>query len=114
MQTILVILSASLQLFYLLALFHIGLGAFHSMELVSSGDPKLVAGTLSASIVKSLIAVVPSILGLLLSVYLTRTVDKLPKWFKSYSRFMSYLWLLFIPLGSFIGYLQLRRLRDAT
>ncbi|MFC6439116.1 hypothetical protein ACFQHU_08950 [Pseudobowmanella zhangzhouensis] len=114
MQTILVILSASLQLFYLLALFHIGLGAFNAMDLVASGDPKLIAGTLSASIVKSLLAAAPSVFGLLLSAHLTRTVGALPKWFKSYSRFMSYLWLLFVPVGSFIGYLQLKRLRNAS
>ncbi|WP_165490784.1 hypothetical protein [Bowmanella sp. JS7-9] len=109
-----VILSASLQLFYLLALFHIGLGAFNAMDLVASGDPKLIAGTLSASIVKSLLAAAPSVFGLLLSAHLTRTVGALPKWFKSYSRFMSYLWLLFVPVGSFIGYLQLKRLRNAS
>jgi hypothetical protein len=109
-----VILSTILQLFYLLALLHIGLGVFNAIEMVSTGDPKLIAGTLSASIVKSLIAIVPSIFGLLLSVYVTRSSDALPNWFKSYTRFMSYLWLLFIPVGTFIAFIQLRRLRHTA
>tara|TARA_B110000196_G_C20911463_1_gene550750 strand:+ start:57 stop:401 length:345 start_codon:yes stop_codon:yes gene_type:complete len=114
MQIILVILSTTLQLFYLLALLHLGIGVFNAVEVISTADPKLVAGALSSSIVKSLIAVVPSILGLLLSVNLTRSIGAQPSWFKRYTRFMSYLWLLFIPIGTFIGVIQLRRLRHAT
>ncbi|MDP5460486.1 hypothetical protein [Alishewanella sp. SMS8] len=114
MQIILVILSTTLQLFYLLALLHFGIGIFNAVEAISTADPKLVAGALSASIVKSLIAVVPSILGLLLSLNLLRSIEALPNWFKRYTRLMSYLWLLFIPIGTVIGVIQLKRLRHAT
>ena len=108
------IVSTVLQLFYLLALFHIGYGLVNTYWVMSVGDPKLMAGVLSLSIVKSLIAIVPSIFGLLLSLYITRSISLLPSWFKNYTRLMSYLWVLFVPIGTFIGLLQLRRLRNAA
>ena len=115
MHKLLVVLSTLLQLFYLLALLHLAVGFLNASQLLSSGDPKILAGTISVAIVKSLIAVIPSLIGLLLSVYLIKSSSKQsPKWFKSFSKNMSYLWLFFIPVGTLLGVWQLRLLKHAT
>lgn len=107
----LVVLSTFLQLLYLLALSHFAIGLVNTVLLLSSSDPKMVAGAISAAIVKSIIAVVPSLIGLLLGLYLVKNSPKqVPNWFKLFSKSMSYLWLFFIPVGTLLGVWQLRLL----
>lgn len=115
MHKLLVLLSTFLQLLYLFAISHFAIGFLNAMQLLSSGDPKMLAGAISAAIVKSIIAVIPSFIGLLLGLYLVKNSSKqVPKWFKLFSKCMAYLWLLFIPLGTLFGVLQLRLLKHAT
>jgi|TARA_Y100000588_G_scaffold372511_1_gene445169 hypothetical protein len=115
MHKFLVILSTLLQLLYLLALSHLAFGFLQAISLFSSGDPKVLAGTISAAIVKSIIVVIPSLIGLLLGLYLFKnSLKQPPNWFKLFSKSMSYLWLFFIPVGTLFGVWQLRLLKHAT
>jgi ABC-type transport system involved in multi-copper enzyme maturation permease subunit len=115
MHILLVVLSTLLQLLYLLALFHLAVGFLNATQLLSSGDPKVLAGTTSSAIVKSIIVVIPSLIGLLLGLYLVKNSPKqTPNWFNLFSKSMSYMWLFFIPVGTLLGAWQLRLLKHAT
>ncbi|MDP4527517.1 hypothetical protein Q3O59_00555 [Alkalimonas delamerensis] len=108
----LIALCSLLQLFYLLALWHLGWGFYYAFEALSTEDPRLVAGALSEGIVLSWLAVIPATAGLALSVYLTGRNKALARWFSHFTRIASFCWLAFIPIGTVLGHLQLKRLRQ--
>ena len=112
MNKVIVILSASLQFFYLWALTVFLLSAINVISLLETGDPQLIAGALSLGIVSSLLKAIIGLIGLLIGWRLLIKNEDIPSWFKTYSKALTYLWLLFIPIGTVLGLLQLKILNN--
>jgi hypothetical protein len=104
-------LSVVLQVFLFLSFFNFFSGLYFAYSEISTGDPKLLAGHISSGIVLSIIQIIPALIGLLLSVWLVKRHNKF-KLFINCSRYFAYLWLLFIPIGTFLGVNQLKRLKN--
>jgi len=111
MEKVLIFISIVLQSFYIKAVGVLGSSLFEAYRLFSTGDPKLVAGSISSGLVTSLLLCIPAIVGLFMSLRLIKSSSDLPSWFLSITKLLSYLWLLFIPLGTVVGILQLRHLK---
>jgi len=88
-------------------------GAVGEINMNAPSDPKLMAGELATGITLSLLQVIPALLGLSLSYWSLKKSDTSPKLFVIIFKFYSYLWLLFIPIGTFLGYKQLKLLGNA-
>jgi len=114
MHKLIIILSTLLQLFYVWALLVLIISAINTISLLETGDPRLIAGTLSQGIVTALIKVIPGLIGLIISWRILIKKTNIPSWFKSYSKILSYLWLLFIPIGTVLGIIQLKNLKNET
>ncbi len=50
------------------------------------------------------------LVGLLLSIVVVYKLKTLPIWFKQTTKYLSYLWVLFVPAGTIIGVVQIKRL----
>ena len=111
MEKVLIFISLVLQSSYIKALGVLGSSLFEAYRLFSTGDPKLVSGSISSGLVTSLLLCIPAIVGLFMSLRLIKSSSDLPSWFLSITKLLSYLWLLFIPLGTVVGILQLRHLK---
>ena len=76
----------------------------------SGGDPRLLAGIISEGIITSLLHSCLALVGLLLSLVAVYKLKVLPNWFKRATKCFSYLWVLFFPVGTIIGVIQIKRL----
>ena len=118
MKTLLPLLSQILQAFLLLALTSFFSGFYNAYTVFSGGDPKLIAGHISSAIVVSLIQIIPALIGLFINTYvlnssLNKNINS-SAIFLNISKFYAYLWILFIPLGTFLGIKQLIRLKSVS
>ena len=111
MFNLLKFISIVLQGFILLSLFNFFSGLYSAFLELSTNDPKLIAGHLSTGIVFSLIQITPALIGLIISVWLLNK-NHSSKLFVIYCKYFAYLWLLFIPIGTFLGIKQLKRLKN--
>ena len=107
------IVCIALQLFLLPALVLFVGAAWHAIELLPTGDPQQVAGAFSAGVVSSVLMVGPALLGAIISWFLIRGHSTIPGWFARTARVLSWLWLVFLPLGTLFGAVQLSLLRNA-
>ena len=103
--------STVIQLIYLLSL----LGAItSSIELIqndslwSSGDPKMMAGAISAILMYLIIGAVIGFVGVFLAWLVLRDKKSRPSWFLPVSTFFAWTWMVFIPIGTVIGVFMLR------
>lgn len=108
----LVALSAALQLFLFVGLAIFVVGVIEAFEVYQSRDPALLAGSLSQTIVLTLMSIVPAFLGLLIGCSLIKSTQELPKGFRGFSRILAYVWLLIFPFGTLVAYLQLKWLTE--
>ena len=104
-------LSICLQFFLLLAIFNFFSGTYSAYIEFSSGDPKLVAGHISSGVILSIIQIVPALIGLFLSIWLLAKNNN-SNLFKSSCKSLAYVWLLFIPIGTFLGIKVLKKLKN--
>ena len=111
MFNLLKFISIVLQCFLLLSLFNFFSGSYSAFLELSTNDPKLVAGHISSGVVLSLIQIIPALIGLIISVWLLNK-NHSSKLFIIYCKYFAYLWLLFIPIGTFLGVKQLKRLKN--
>ncbi|WP_448570063.1 hypothetical protein [Thalassotalea ganghwensis] len=111
MYNLLKCLSIVLQCFLLLAIFNFFSGVYSAYLELSSGDPKLIAGHISSGLVLSLIQIIPALIGLFLSIWLLAKNNN-SNLFKIGCKSLAYVWLLFVPLGTFLGVKQLKRLKN--
>jgi len=102
-----------MQLFLLLALFSFINGIIGAINSFSLGDPKLVAGLLTSGVLTSLIQVIPALIGISISIKLLNEGSELSVVFLKFSKVYSYLWVLFIPVGTILGLKQLRSISNA-
>ena len=116
MKTLLPLLSLILQAFLLLALTSFFSGFYNAYTVFAGGDPKLIAGHISSAIVVSLIQIIPALIGLFINTYVlnSRLNINSSAMFINISKFYAYLWILFIPLGTFLGIKQLIRLKSVS
>ncbi|MDN3383704.1 hypothetical protein QL995_13665 [Pseudoalteromonas sp. APC 3358] len=120
MKTLLPLLSLILQAFLLLALTSFFSGFYNAYTVFAGGDPKLMAGHISSAIVVSLIQIIPALIGLFINTYvlnsrLNKNINiNSSAMFINISKFYAYLWILFIPLGTFLGIKQLIRLKNVS
>ncbi|MGO3421303.1 MAG: hypothetical protein ACTIMZ_02420 [Pseudoalteromonas distincta] len=122
MKTLLPLLSLILQAFLLLALTSFFSGFYNAYTVFAGGDPKLIAGHISSAIVVSLIQIIPALIGLFINTYvlnsrLNKNINiniNSSAMFINISKFYAYLWILFIPLGTFLGIKQLIRLKNVS
>ena len=111
MFNLLKFVSIVLQCFLLLSLFNFISGLYSAFLELSTNDPNLVAGHISAGIVISLIQIIPALIGLIISIWLLNK-NHSSKLFILYCKYFAYLWLLFIPIGTFLGVKQLKKLKN--
>ena len=104
-------LSIILQGCLLLSFFSFFSGLYFAFLEISNGDPKLMAGHISLGVVTSIIQIVPALIGLFLNIWLIKRNNNL-KIFVRCSKYFAYLWILFIPIGTFFGVKQLKRLKN--
>ena len=102
-----------MQLFLLLALFSLVNGITGAINSFALGDPKLIAGLLSNGVLTSLIQVIPALIGVSISIKLLNKGNELSVGFLRFSKVYSYLWILFIPVGTILGIKQLRLIGNA-
>ena len=99
-----------MQGFLFLSFFNFFSGLYSAYLELSTNDPKLVAGQISLGIVVSIIQIIPALVGFFLSIWLINNKSH-SKLFIYCSKYFAYLWLLFIPIGTFLGIKQLKRLK---
>jgi hypothetical protein len=104
-------ISIALQCFLLLSLFNFFSGLYSAFLELSTNDPKLVAGHISSGIVISIVQIIPALIGLIISIWLINKKSS-SKLFVICCKYFAYLWLLFIPIGTFLGVKQLKRLKN--
>ena len=105
------VISAVLQLLLFPAFAIFARAIIVAASIYSDGDPSLVAGTLSGGFVTSVLTAFPALIGVIIGWFLLRGDRDVPSWFLKYSSVMSWFWLFFLPLGTFIGAVQLRVLK---
>ncbi|MEH6393898.1 hypothetical protein [Pseudoalteromonas sp.] len=110
MYKLLKLISLVLQSFLLLSLISFCSGLCRAFLELPTNDPKLISAQLSAGVVISVIQIVPALFGLFLSMWLIKKNNS-SKSFNLFCRYFAYLWLLFIPIGSILGFMQLKRLK---
>ncbi len=111
MISVVSLVSAALQLFYVTNLF-VGLYSvmlvFRDDSLVSGGDPKMLDGAISQSLMTIVIGAVVGLVGAALAWYILRDKKSRPDWFVSASRTFAFAWMMFIPIGTTVGFFMLR------
>jgi len=105
------VVSIVLQGFLLLSFFSFFSGLYSAFLEISTGDPKVMAGHISLGIVTSIIQIIPALIGLFLNIWLIRRNSDF-KLFNNFSKSLAYIWILFIPIGTFFGVKQLKRLKN--
>jgi magnesium-transporting ATPase (P-type) len=105
------VLSAALQLVYVANLFK----GLYSLILIvrdtsfaSGGDPKMLAGAISQALMVVIIGAVIGLVGAALAWYVLRRKESRPNWFVSASRTFAFAWMVFVPIGTIVGFLMLR------
>jgi hypothetical protein len=85
------------------------------VELNQIEGPKPHAATiLSQKISVAMSGYLPTLIafiGLLISWFTLTKNTKLPRWYISINRYLSILWLFYFPLGTLVGYFQLRQIQ---
>lgn len=85
----------------------------HIQALYSAGDPKLMAGFISSTILELGITVLIGLVGVGLAWASIRKFDECPPWFLSITKFFGWAWIIFIPVGTVIGVWMLRWQKDS-
>lgn len=118
-RNILYTVIIALQLFYLIgvAIFVqeiIGIVNF-LVELNQVEGPKPhAAAMLAQKISVAMSGYLPSLIafiGLLISWFTLTKNNNIPRWYISINKYLSILWLFFLPLGTLVGYFQLRQIK---
>ncbi|RZF93080.1 hypothetical protein EXT42_08580 [Pseudoalteromonas sp. CO302Y] len=104
-------ISVILQCFLLLSIFNLLSSFYLAYVELPTNDPKLIASHISSGVVISLIQVVPALIGLLLSIWLLDKTNT-SKLFRKCCKYLAFLWLLFFPIGTFLGVKQLKRFKN--
>lgn len=78
-----------------------------------SGDPKLLAGLISGVIISSLV-LIPALIGIAISLYTLKKWSDHSLTILNINKLYSYLWIIFIPIGTFLGLKQNRLVKDLT
>jgi len=103
--------SAALQLVYVANLFK---GLYSIILLVrdtsfaTGGDPKMLAGAISQVLMVINIGAVIGLVGVVLAWYVLRDKESRPDWFVSVSKSFAFTWMVFIPIGTVVGFFMLR------
>lgn len=105
------VVSTALQLVYVANLFE-GLYSliliFRDTSFASGGDPKMLAGEISQALMIIVIGAVVGLVGAALAWYVLRDKKSRPDWFVSASRSFAFAWLVFIPIGTIVGFFMFR------
>lgn len=122
MKNLTAIASTAFQLLYVVALVDAIasiIEIFRDPYIISSGDPRMMAGAISAVLVGLGIGAILGLPGILLAWIVLRNKDERPSWFVSLSTFFAWAWILFIPAGTVFGILMLlwrrpKRVKDSA
>ena len=110
MKHLTAIASTAFQLLYVVALVDAIasiIEIFQDPYIISSGDPRMMAGAISAVLVGLGIGAILGLPGILLAWIVLRNKDQRPSWFVSLSSCFAWAWILFIPVGTVFGILML-------
>ncbi len=111
MISIVSVVSAVLQLVYVANLFK-GIYSIilyvRDTSFAGGGDPKMLAGAISQGLMIIIIGAVVGLLGVAISWYVLRDKESRPEWFVSASRSFAFAWMVFIPIGTIVGFFMLR------
>ena len=118
-RNILYAVIIALQLFYLIGIVIfvqeiIGIVNF-LVELNQVEGPKPHAATILAQKISvAMSGYLPTLIafvGLLISWFTLSKNNNIPRWYISINKYLSILWLFFLPLGTLVGYFQLRQIK---
>ena len=105
------IISTFLQLLYVAGLFDL----FYTLIVVLGGiaagefsDPKLAAGEISQATMTLIFLAIFGLVGAALAWYALRDKEKCPAWFISVSKLFAFAWLVFVPVGTIVGFFMFR------
>jgi len=96
------ILQIPIIVYFFIGLFDL-YQTFQSITLYGEGDPKVMAGGVSAALSVVIIGTVISIPGLILSVVSLYISDYRSKWLFRYSITVSIFWIISFPVGTIPG-----------
>ncbi len=103
--------STAFQLVYVARMFqsfYAIISIFRDPSLTSSGDPKLLAGAISQALMLWILGAIVGLIGVALAWYVLQDKKSRPAWFVSASRSFAFAWMVFVPIGTIIGFLMLR------
>ncbi|MEM8983208.1 MAG: hypothetical protein AAGC71_09285 [Pseudomonadota bacterium] len=107
------VVCAALQLALLPALVLFAGAIAAAIQVLPSGDPERIAGEFSSGVVSSVMFVLPALVGVIVSWFMIRTSAQIPTWFARVTYLLSWCWLVYLPLGTLFGAIQLVLLRHA-
>jgi len=105
------VVSAAFQLVYVANLFEAGYSVFRLVRdtsFASGGDPKMLAGAISQALMLLIIGAVVGLVGVALAWYVLRNKKSRPNWFVSASWSFALAWIVFVPIGTVVGFFMLR------
>jgi hypothetical protein len=92
----------------LVSLVHTAILVFGPDGLYASGDPRLVAGMLSQSLITFGIATIIGFLGIFCAWYTLKINGVRPAWFTALNKVFAWAWAVFIPIGTVIAFVLLK------
>lgn len=98
----LIYVARMFQAFYMIILI------FRDTSFAEAGDPKMLAGAISQALMLWILGAIVGLIGAALGWYVLRDKESRPEWFVSASRSFAFAWMLFIPIGTLIGFFMLR------
>ena len=111
MKSLTAAVSTAIQLIYVLTLLGVitsVIKMFQAVMLNGSGDPKMMAGAISTTIMDLLVGAVIGFVGVFLAWLVLRNKKDRPSWFLPVSTFFAWTWIIFVPIGTVIGIFMLR------
>ena len=105
------IVSSIFQLVYVVRMFqafYMIILIFRDTSLAKTGDPKILAGVISQALMLWVLGAIVGLFGAALGWYVLRDKESRPEWFVSASRSFAFAWMLFIPIGTVVGFFMLR------
>ena len=78
------------------------------LSLYGAGDPKVMAGGISAMIIDFAIGAAVGLVGVFIAWIVLRNKKDRPSWFLPVSTFFAWTWIIFIPIGTVVGFSMLK------
>lgn len=109
--------SAIFQLVYVFGLFVFLYSLFFLFRADGpflAGDARMAAGEVSQALVTFVLRACIGLVGAGLGWYVLRHEQSAPTWFVRFSKSLAFVWLVFIPIGTVLGFFMFRWCKRAN